>query len=63
MDGPIAQKLPVNVEEKVKSFLKFVINERKLNDFDLAHIGNMDKTPVFFICREIQLYTQLETKQ
>jgi hypothetical protein len=44
----IAQKLPVDVEEKVESFLKFVINERKRNDFDLAHIGNMDETPMFF---------------
>jgi len=36
------------VEEKVERFLKFVINERKRNDFDLAHIGNMDETLMFF---------------
>ena len=44
----IAQKLPSDVDDKVTSFQKFVIEERKINDFDLAHIGNMDETPMFF---------------
>ena len=44
----IAQKLPKDVDCKVDSFFKFVIDLRKEYDFSLGDIGNMDETPMFF---------------
>lgn len=44
----IAQKLPKDVEEKVHNFEKFVLKERKMFDFALGQIGNMDETPMYF---------------
>ena len=44
----IAQKLPKDVDCKVDSFLKYVIDLRTAYDFSLGDIGNMDKTPMFF---------------
>ncbi|KAL5009108.1 hypothetical protein ScPMuIL_014689, partial [Solemya velum] len=44
----IAQKLPKDLESKVESFLKFVIDERKDFVYDLSAIGNMDETPMYF---------------
>ena len=40
----IAQKLPKDVDCKVDSFLKYVIDLRKEYDFSLGDIGNMDET-------------------
>ena len=44
----IAQKLPSDVEEKVQSFHRFVIGERKQMNYEMSQIGNMDETPMFF---------------
>jgi hypothetical protein len=44
----IAQKLPAALEEKLQSFHRFVIKHRKLHDYDLSQIGNMDETPITF---------------
>ena len=44
----VAQKLPIELEAKVMSFQRFVIDQRKLHNSDLAHIGNMDETPMCF---------------
>jgi len=44
----IAQKLPADLDKKVESFHKFVINERKEYDYPLISIGNMDETPMTF---------------
>ena len=44
----IAQKLPKDVDCKVDSFFKYVIDLRKEYDLSLGDIGNMDETPMFF---------------
>ena len=44
----IAQKLPKDVDCKVDSFFKYVINFRKEYDFSLGDFGDMDETPMFF---------------
>lgn len=44
----IAQKLPKDLEIKVTSFQKFVLNERNQFNYELAQIGNMDETPMCF---------------
>ena len=44
----IAQKLPNDVNDKVAGFHKFVIDMRKKQQYDLAQIGNMDETPMYF---------------
>ena len=44
----IAQKLPDDLEEKIVSFHKLVLNLRKEHQFDLNQIGNMDETPLCF---------------
>ena len=44
----IAQKLPDDLEEKIVSFHRFVLNLRKEHQFDLNQIGNMDKTLLCF---------------
>ena len=44
----IAQKLPDDLEEKITSFHKFVLNLRKEYHFEIAQIGNMDETPMCF---------------
>ena len=44
----IGQKLPKDVEDKVLSFQKFVIDERKDHLYSLVNIGNMDETPMCF---------------
>ena len=44
----IAQKLPNDLEEKIVSFQKYLINARKRDDYELVQIGNMDETPVWF---------------
>lgn len=44
----IAQKLPTDVEKKVENFHRFVLKHRRLHNFPLAAIGNMDETPISF---------------
>ena len=44
----IAQKLPEDLDQKITSFHSFVIKSRRKENYQLAHIGNMDKTPVWF---------------
>ena len=44
----IAQKLPDDLEKKVTSFHKYVINLRKRCHFEIAQINNMDETPMCF---------------
>lgn len=44
----IAQKLPSDLEDKIQQFQSFIINHRKQNNYPLAHIANMDETPMFF---------------
>lgn len=44
----IAQKLPVDLEDKIMNFQKFIIEQRRKFDFPLNSIGNMDETPVQF---------------
>ena len=44
----IAQKLPKRLVEKVTQSHSFVIKMRKRKNYDIACIGNMDETPVWF---------------
>lgn len=44
----IAQKLPKDLDEKVSSFHKFIIKQRKKHKYALSDIGNMDETPMTF---------------
>lgn len=44
----VAQHLPEDLSEKVLSFQKFIIRMRKIREYPLEAIGNMDETPVFF---------------
>uniref|UniRef100_A0A8C5MVE4 HTH CENPB-type domain-containing protein n=1 Tax=Leptobrachium leishanense TaxID=445787 RepID=A0A8C5MVE4_9ANUR len=44
----ISQKLPKDLDEKVMSFHSFIIKQRRIHDYDLGDIGNMDETPMTF---------------
>ena len=44
----VAQKMPPQMEDKILSFHRFVIRMRKLRNYPLANIGNMDETAVYF---------------
>ncbi len=44
----IGQKLPDDWEEKVKSFLDFVENEKNSKEYSDASVGNMDEVPMSF---------------
>lgn len=44
----LSQKLPKDLENKINSFHRFVIELRKRHNYDLGHIGNMDETPMTF---------------
>ena len=44
----VAQKMPPQMEEKILSFHRFVIRMRKLRNYPISNIGNMDKTAVYF---------------
>ena len=44
----IAQKLPAELDEKVMAFHRFVLTQRKRNNYDLSQIANMDETPMCF---------------
>ena len=42
----IAQRLPSHYEDKITSFQRFLIQQRKREEYELCNIGNMDETPV-----------------
>lgn len=44
----VAQRMPEHVEEKIVSFHKFVIRMRKMRNYPVKCIGNMDETAVYF---------------
>lgn len=44
----LAQKMPKDYEEKVLAFHAHVIKTRKMMNFDLNQIGNMDEVPLTF---------------
>ncbi|MCU7901008.1 MAG: hypothetical protein KZQ66_02470, partial [Candidatus Thiodiazotropha sp. (ex Lucinoma aequizonata)] len=44
----IAQKLPEDYDDKLLEFQRFIINERKMYNYDLSQIGNADQTPLTF---------------
>ena len=44
----VAQKMPPQIEDKILSFHRFVIRMRKLRNYPLSNIGNMDETAVYF---------------
>ena len=44
----IAQKLLRELDDKITSFHKFVIDLCQKHQYSLKMIGNMDETPVFF---------------
>lgn len=44
----IAQRLPIDLEEKIVDFHRFVLNSRKKGNYELVNIGNMDEMPVWF---------------
>lgn len=44
----ISQKLPQDLEDKMLSFQSYLLKKRKMHDFEVAQIGNMDETPTFF---------------
>ncbi|KAJ1086507.1 hypothetical protein NDU88_004529 [Pleurodeles waltl] len=44
----IAQKLPADLEAKVNSFHRYVIQQRNKHGYALSSIGNMDETPMNF---------------
>jgi hypothetical protein len=44
----MAQRLPVDLEEKIASFHDFVRRQRERDDYDDMFIVNMDETPVYF---------------
>ena len=55
----IAQKLPKDLEAKIDSFWDYVIKQRKLHEYELGQIGNMDETPMTF---DLPGCTTLNTK-
>lgn len=44
----IAQKLPCDLESKITSFQRYIIQIRRNHNFPLTCIGNMDETPMNF---------------
>lgn len=44
----VSQMLPKDLESKLISFQKYVINLRRQKEYLLSQIGNMDETPVMF---------------
>ena len=55
----IAQRLPEDYEEKVTDFQRFIIQQRKRNDYAPDQIGNADQTPLTF---DIPYTTTVATK-
>ena len=44
----LAQRLPVDMEDKIVQFHRFVVRSRRRCDYDLSRILNMDETPMRF---------------
>jgi hypothetical protein len=44
----VAQKLPEDLEDKVLGFQRYVIRMRKIREYTLGQIGNMDETAVYY---------------
>jgi len=44
----ISQKLPKDLEGKIDSFWQYIIKHRKMHNYELSQIGNMDETPMQF---------------
>lgn len=44
----ICQRLPVDFEEKLTSFQRYVIGLRRRHGYCLGQIGNADQTPIYF---------------
>ena len=44
----ISQKMPVEYEDKIIEFHRFIINARKQEKFELSQIANMDEVPLTF---------------
>ncbi|KFD47118.1 hypothetical protein M513_12028 [Trichuris suis] len=44
----VAQKMPVDLGDKLRDFRRYVRTLRREHNFLLGSIGNMDETPVFF---------------
>ncbi|CAG8780199.1 34495_t:CDS:2, partial [Gigaspora margarita] len=42
------QKMPADLEEKLLNFQRCVIKLRRINNYPLSNIANMDETPVWF---------------
>lgn len=43
----VAQKLPAELQEKRQNFLSYIIRMRRIRNYDLSMIGNMDETPIW----------------
>jgi hypothetical protein len=43
----VAQKLPKELEDKRQNFLRYIIRLRKMREYELSSIGNMDETPIW----------------
>ena len=48
MKTTLAQRLPADLEENIVRFHRFVIAARRLADYPLSHIYDMDETPMRF---------------
>lgn len=44
----ICQKLPNEFEEKLLSYQRYIIGERRKHNYPMSAMGNADETPVFF---------------
>lgn len=58
----ICQKLPVEFEDKMVSFQRFVIRLREENNYMMGQIGNADETPVWFDMPSSTTITERGTK-
>ena len=44
----ITQKLPADFQDKLLNFQRYIINNRKVRNYELRHIGNDDQTTLTF---------------
>ncbi|CAM5160807.1 unnamed protein product [Natator depressus] len=59
----IAQKLPRDLEEKIKPFQRLIIKSRKEYAFELSQIGNMDEIPMTFDLQSNRTVTAVGEKR
>nr|XP_008104013.1 PREDICTED: uncharacterized protein LOC103278093 isoform X6 [Anolis carolinensis] len=59
----IAQKLPADLDRRVNSFHRYVIQQRTKHGYALSSIGNMDETLIILIWLEIKLSIKKVKKQ